>query len=151
MTQTIFFFRTTMPSLAFVTIFSEQRHFRRIYFFTVSTSSDQLILHSNQFDTTVAFSEWLFLQSCYFFGTATFSGLPLFKIATFLERNFYRAATSSIGSSSLEQLLFWRSNLFRVKISIEELRFSNRYFYTASNFNKASSSKEVVPLKNSFF
>ena len=151
MIQTIFFFRTTMPSLAFVTIFSEQRHFRRIYFFTVSTSSDQLILHSNQFDTTVAFSEWLFLQSCYFFGTATFSGLPLFKIATFLERNFYRAATSSIGSSSLEQLLFWRSNLFRVKISIEELRFSNRYFYTASNFNKASSSKEVVPLKNSFF
>ena len=41
------------PLLAYVATFPEQLHFRKIYFFTVSTSSEQLDFKSNYFDPTV--------------------------------------------------------------------------------------------------
>ena len=44
-----------MPLLAYVATFSEQLHFQRIYFSTVSTSSEQLGFESNYLDSTVDF------------------------------------------------------------------------------------------------
>ena len=44
-----------MPLLAYVATFSEQLHFERIYFFAVSTSSEQLGFKSNYLDSTATF------------------------------------------------------------------------------------------------
>ena len=44
-----------MPLLAYVATFSEQLHFERIYFLTVSTASEQLGFKSNYSDSTVTF------------------------------------------------------------------------------------------------
>ena len=55
MTGIIYFFQMMMPFLAYVVTFSKQLHFRRIYFFTVSTSSEQLKFKSNYLDLTVTF------------------------------------------------------------------------------------------------
>ena len=80
--------------LAYVVTFLGQLHLTRNYFFTVNTSGQQLLLQSNQFDTTVTFSEQ------FLFGTATFSeGLLLlnnysFKTVTYSEQRFYRQLLS---------------------------------------------------------
>ena len=85
------FFQMAISFFAYVATFSGQLHFWRNYFST--------LLQSNNFDTTVTFSEQLFLQSCYFSEKLPFSELsPLrcshfFRIATVSEQNFYRAAT----------------------------------------------------------
>ena len=76
---------------------------------------------------------------------------------------FAYVATFSSGyllkiDNSLGQLLFWRMNLFRIKISIAELPFRSRYFLAATInffassyfFNKADSS-EKEPFKISYF
>ena len=129
-----------MSLLAYVGKFSEQLHFCRTYYFTISTSSEQLVLQSNQFDTTVTFPEQLFLQSCYFFGAATFSGLSLL-LSNFFFQNSNIFRTKLLPSSYLlridslsEQLLFRRTNSFRIKI--KELLFRSKYFYTVYNFSE---------------
>ena len=73
----IYFFQMMMLLLVYVATLSQQLHFRRIYFFTVNTSSEQLDIKSNQLDIKITFSKQLFLQSCYFFGTAPFSDLSV--------------------------------------------------------------------------
>ena len=49
------FFQMMMLLLADVATFLDQLHFRRIYVFPVSTSSEQLDFKSNYFDSTVIF------------------------------------------------------------------------------------------------
>ena len=121
--------------------FSGKLYFRRSYFFT--------LFQSNNFATTVIFSEQLYLQSICFFWPAPFSEqLSLlrssycFRIGTFLEQNFYRAATTwekevLWGSYFSEQLPFLAEELFRMEISTEELLlFRSMYFCTASAFSE---------------
>ena len=74
-----------MSLLAYVATFSEQLHFWRIYFFTVSTSSEQLHIKSNQFNIKIIFSKQLFFKSCYFFGTSNFSDLSVLLSSFFSE------------------------------------------------------------------
>ena len=129
-----------MPLLACAGTFSEQLHFRRTYFLTVSTSSDQLVVQSNQLDATVTSAAQLFLQNCFelFWSGKFFQICDFFSAVIFFRNsNFFRAKLlPSIYflriDRSLGQLLFRRTNLFR--INIEELLFRSRYFCTVSNF-----------------
>ena len=50
----------------------------------------------------------------------------------------------------MEQLLFWWTKLFRIKISREKLVFQKRCFYTAPNFsNELTFSMEVYFFRSS--
>ena len=100
-----------MPLLAYVGTFSEQLHFRETYFFTVSTS-EQLVLQSNQFDKTVTFAEQLCFQRCYFFGTPTFSDLSLLLSSFFV---FFQ------NTSLFKAQLLLSSYLFRIDNSLGQL------------------------------
>ena len=86
------FFQIAISPLAYVATFSGQLYFGRSYFFT--------LFQSNYFDTTVTFSEHLFLPQqlliflFHFFRTVTFSQELFFQNSFFLEQKFYRAVTS---------------------------------------------------------
>ena len=140
----IYFFQMMMPLPIYVATFSQQLHFRRIYFVTASTSSVQLDIKSNQFDIKITFSKQLFLQSCYFFGTATFSDLSVllssffFRTATFLERNFYRASNYQIIDSYLGQLLFSGNELVQNKDIYIRATFLKQVLLYSINFFKKS-------------
>ena len=103
--------------------FSRRLYLWRSYFFTV--------LQSNYFDTTVTFSEEPFVQSSYFFEELRFrkshflAAVILSEYLIFSERNFYRAAISweSEVPYFSEQLLFLAQELFRIKISTDEIFF----------------------------
>ena len=97
--------------LTYVANFPGQLHFRRSYFFKVSTSSEQL-LQGKQLDTTVTFSKQLFLQSSYFFRSKL---LP--------------SCCFSRMHSSLGQLLF-RSYFFHAGIFTPHQVFQNIFFST---------------------
>ena len=79
------FFQIAISPLAYVATFSGQLYFGRSYFFT--------LFQSNYFDTTVTFSGQLFLFSP-FSEQSLFRRSYFFRIASFSERKFYRAATS---------------------------------------------------------
>ena len=128
--------------------------------FTVSTSSEQLVLQSNQVNTTVTFSEQLFLQSCYCFGTATFSDLSLLLsryLFFFLEQQLFQGETSTENRQFFRTTTFREDKLVQVRIrylqkshffeagnSIQHQIFLNSYFF------KADFSKEV-PFQSSYF
>ena len=125
--------------------FSEQLHFRRTYFFIVSTSSQQLVLQSNKLDKNVTFSEYLFLQSCYFFWIAFFKNCQFFSVEFFfqnnnsLEWNFFRADTFS------EDKPVQNKDIYRgATFSKQVLLYSIKYFRTAAFSTK-------VPFKNSYY
>ena len=88
--------------LAFVATFSEQLHFRKICFFTVSNRI--AILHS-----------------CYFFAAETLLDLSLFLSSYFLQNSnvfrvkLLRSSHLSRIDSSLGQLLFRRTNFVQNK------------------------------------
>ena len=111
--------------LAYVATFSGQLYFWRNYFFT--------LLQSNSFDTTVIFSEQLFLQNRYvFWGASIFRTVTSLQQSFLQNSNFFRAklAQSShflrIGNSLREALFgtptFLVEKLFRTKT------FQKRYF-----------------------
>ena len=93
--------------LAYVATFSKQLYFWRNYFF--------ILLQSNCFDTKVTFSEYLFLQRCYFFGGSF----------------FLRTVTS------LRQSLFLEYLLFQSKTSTKQPLLENRQFFRAGTFRNA--------------
>ena len=126
----------------YVATFSGQFYFWRSYF---------ILFQSNYFDTTVTFSDQLFLQgSCFFFWGALFSEQSLFSKQLFFQKSYFFGAKLLPSSyflrigSSLGQLLL-AEELFRIKISTEELPFRSRYFCTASNFiRKATFWKKLI-------
>ena len=124
----------------------------------VATYPGQLYLpQSNYFDKKVTFSEQLYLQRCYFFEVLPFSEpLPrslfffffLFRKATFLEQNFYRAATSweqvvLYGRCFSEHRPFLMEKVFRIKTFSAEVLFQTSYFC-------ATFSEELLFGKNNF-
>ena len=96
------FFQIAISLLAYVATFSGQRYVWRSYLFT--------LLQSNYFNTTVTFSEQLFLQSWYFFSGASQELLlrssHFFKIATFSEQ-------TSTEQRLLENRYFFRAGTFQ--------------------------------------
>ena len=130
-----FFFQIEISPLAYVATFSGQLYFRRSYF---------TLFQSNYFDTTVTFSGQLFLQNSFFFALfyeqLLFRRSYFFRIASFLERNFYRAGFfwefEVLYGSYFSEQLFYPEELFRIKISKEELIFQSRYFCTVSTFSE---------------
>ena len=119
-----------MLLLVYVANFPGQLHFRRSYFFKVSISSERLLL-GKQFDTTVTFSEQLFLQSSYFFRSKL---LPSSCIRM---------------CSSIGQLLFQNNYFFRATFSMQVFLHCIKFF-RISFFNKAASSKKIT-FQNSYF
>ena len=102
------------------------------------------LLHSNYFDTTVIFSEQLFLQSICSFDKLLvqnrhfFDVVIFFRIPTLWERNeppplenrkFFGVVTFWIGS-------FLAEELFRMKIFTKDLLFRNRCCCRASTFSE---------------
>ena len=119
--------------LQYVATFSEQFYFWRSYFVT--------LFQGNYFGTTVTFSEQLL------FGEALFSEQSLFSKQLFFQNSYFFRANLLASShflrieSSSGQLLFGTATflageLFRIKISTEELLFPSRYFCTASTFSE---------------
>ena len=103
----------------YVATFLGQLYFRRSYFFT--------LLHSNFFGTTVTFLEHLYLQNSCFLGELLQNNQlssQFLRIRSSLRQLFFGTAT------------FFADEMFRIKISIPELLFRNRYFCTASTFLK---------------
>ena len=104
-----FFFQMVISLLIYVATFSEQFRFRRNDFFT--------LFQSNYFDTTVTFSEQLFLQSSCVFGELLFQNNHFFRsscffrTATFLERIFYRAGFFE-NRKFFRTVTFWNGYLF---------------------------------------
>lgn len=103
--------------------------FQGDYLFTVSTFSLQPLLHRDWLDTTiifrtVTFLEQLLFQSSTFFSACIFSEEPLFqdKASTKQPVASTKQPVASwaklIGSCSWKPL-FWRTNLFIIKISTE--------------------------------
>ena len=104
------------------------------YFFRVTTSTQQLLFRISYFFRAAAFFfEELFFQNSHFFRSSYF-----FRKATFSERNFYPAATfwewKFFRAVTFQNSYLLAEELFRIKISTEELPFRSRYFCTASNF-----------------
>ena len=126
----IFFFQMMMSLLAYVATFSKQLHFWRIYFFTVSTSSEQLDIKSNQFDIKITFSKQLFLQSCYFFGTANFSDLSVLLSSVFSEQLRFQSEAST------QHLTVENRQLFRTATFSENELVQNKNIYIRSTFLK---------------
>ena len=96
--------------------------FQGDYLFTVSTFSLQPLLHRDWLDTTVIFRTVTFLQqllfqSSTFFSAGIFSEEPLFQDKASTKRPVTSWA-KLIGSCSWKPF-FWRTNLFRIKISTE--------------------------------
>ena len=114
-----------MPLLAYVATFLEQLHFRKIYFFTISTSSVQLDFKSNYFGSRVTFFKQLFLKSCYFFGTAAFSDLPLLL-----------SSSSTTGTSSTGHLTIENKQLFRAATFSKNKLVQNKVIYRRTTFLK---------------
>ena len=107
----------------YVATFLGQLYFRRSYFFT--------LLHSNFFGTTVTFLEHLYLQNSRFLGELLQNNQlssQFLRIRSSLRQLFFGTAT------------FFADEMFRIKISIPELLFRNRYFCTASTFLKKKKS-----------
>ena len=93
------------------------------------------LFQSNQFTTTVTFSEQLFLEqlhflrSSFFITVIFFEGVFFFRIATFSEQTSENSHFLRIGS-------YLGQELFRIKIFTVELPFRSRYFCTASTFSE---------------
>ena len=125
--------------LQYVATFSEQFYFWRSYFVT--------LFQGNYFGTTVTFSEQLLLQTSCFSEGLFFSEQSLFSKQLFFQNSYFFRANLLASShflrieSSSWQLLFGAANflvgeLFRIKISTEELLLPSRYFCTASTFSE---------------
>ena len=104
------------------------------HFFSVTASTQQLLFRSSCF-----FRESRFLKSS-FFRTVTSWQQLFFQNSYFFRAKLLPSNHLRIGSS-LGYLLFGTATflaveLFRIKISTEELLFRSRYLYTASTFSE---------------
>ena len=116
------------------------------------------LLRSNYFDTTVTFSEELFLQRIGFFLQASFSEQALLCSSYFFQSSYFLRVKRRIGSS-LGKLLFRKATflveeLFRMKISTEELLFWSKhfcFFRSATFWKKASFSEKQFHITHFFW
>ena len=109
-------------------------------------------------------SEQPFFIKCSIFKTVTSSQYFFFRIATFSERNFYRATTSweleiLLKSYFSKHLSFWRSNclewrclqksyFFQVSISAKHLLFQTNYILEKANFQKSNIANYLLFLES---
>ena len=104
----------TISLLPYVVAFSRQLYFWRSKILIAWDSSEQPLYQSYYFDTRV-----------------TFSGQPFIESNYLLVSYFFRTVTFS---QKLFVQLFWWRNLFRMKVSTEELVFGSMDFGTAFSF-----------------
>ena len=100
-----------------------------------------LALFQSILSTTVTFSEQLFLQSIFFYRGAhvwtvtslqqLFAQNSYFSRVKLLPRSHPLRTGSSLSLLLFGTVLFLAEELFRIKISTEELLFGSRYFCTA--------------------
>ena len=118
-------------------------------FFRTALFSEKLpLLQSNYFDTTVTFLEQLFFSGhLLFFDELLFSEQSLLRSSYFFQNSYFFRVKLLPNSHhvstrcSLRQLLFGTATflaeeLFRLKISTEELLFRSSYFCKASTFSE---------------
>ena len=139
--------------LAFVAPFSGQLYFWRNYFFA--------LLQSNSFDTTVTFSEQLFLQNRYvFWGASIFRTVTSLQQSFLQNSNFFRAKLARSShflriSNSLQEALFATptflvEKLFRIKTFSEEVLSRTRSSCAASTFSEVTFSEKAIFWKSIF-
>ena len=107
-----------------VTTLIHQLLFWSSYFFRAATFSEESLSQYGHSFVVIIFSEFLLFQNFYFF-----------RVKLLLSSHFLRKA------NSLGQLLFGKATssteeLFRIKISTEELLSRSRYFRTGSTFSE---------------
>ena len=113
-----------IPLLAYVATFSEQLHFWRICFFTVSTSSEQLDLR-----VTISIQQLPFSNSC------------VFRAATFLEQQLFHIFHFF---SAVNFFFFFSEQVrFQSETSTEYITIKNRQLFRTVTFSKG----EVVQKK----
>ena len=118
---------------AYVATFSGQLHFWRNYFST--------LLQSNNFDTTVTFSELLLFWGASFFRTVTSPLQSFFQNSYCFWAKLLPSSHFLRIGSSLGQVLFGTPNflvekLFRIRNFSEDALFWTRYFCAASTFSE---------------
>ena len=99
------------------------------HFFRVTASTQQLLSRSSYFFRTAAFLR------IFFFRTVTFS-LLFFQNSIFFREKLLQSSQflrigSYLGHLLFGTAIFLAEELFRIKISTEELLFQSRYFCTA--------------------
>ena len=104
-----------IPLLAYVATFSEQLHFGRICFFTVSTSSEQLDLR-----VIISIQQLPFSNSC------------VFRAATFLEQQLFHI----FHFFSAVNFFFFFLVRFQSETSTEYLTIKNRQLFRTVTFSK---------------
>ena len=114
-----------MDILGYVVTFSGQLYFRKSYFLTVSTSSEQSLRQSNYFDTTVT------SQSSYFFRAVRFFDLLIFQ-----NSHFFTAAVCS------EQLLF------QSETSFEWLLLKDKQFFPTVLVMRSFRGTLIIPMRD---
>ena len=127
-----FFFKWWFPFPHILRLFKDSFNFREAtssHFFRVTTSIKQLLFQGSYF-----------FRTDFLFGDAHFSEQSFFISVIFQSETSTEQPILRIGSS-LGQLLyvtatFLEEELFRIKISTEELLFWSRYCYTISNFSE---------------
>ena len=147
------FFQMTMSLLANVVPFSEQSHFPRTYFFTVSTlqssqffrvtsSTQQLQIPKSYLLEQQIFQTCHFVAAVIFFRTVTFleqlliENRQLFRAATFSEdklvqnKGTYRRATFS------RHVLLYSIKFFRTETFSTKLILQKRYLLRTAIFSK---------------
>ena len=113
--------------------FSGQPLFQREYVFTVSTSSEQLILLINQFDKTGHFFQQFF-QSSFFFKVKLPPSSFFLRVDSSLLQLIFQTSYFFGGRICFtEDLLFGSSYLFRAVPFLWLLLFWNIYFLTVNN------------------
>ena len=76
----------------------------------------------------------LFSEQSFFISVSYFSEYLIFQSETYTEQPILRIG-SSLGQLTDVTATFLEEELFRIKISTEELLFWSRYCYTISNFS----------------
>ena len=129
-----------MLFLSHVVTFLGQLHFTRIYFFIVNTSAEQLLLQSNQFDTTV-----LLLDNTQFFRTANFSEQILLGRQIYSEYDICRRVSFS-KQTLLHNIKFFRITAFSTKSLPQK-----RHFFRAAIFPEVLSTFKRSTTEQLFF
>ena len=104
-----------------------------VYFSNVTISTQQLLFQSSYFFKAAAFGEKLLSRSVAYLQQLFFQNSYFFR-AKLLLSSYHLRIGSSLGQLLFGTATFLAEDLFRIKISTEELLFRSRYFCIASTF-----------------